>query len=182
MKIVRPSGMFSKHQKSYANLMSCHSNYVQVFLNEAFTLDREIAHHRKQSSQVEPKERFRISVQESLRCERRLLGLVVVRGNQAALHRVPDGLEHQEVGVQVSAGVLGCLALRGHVTQQARQENGPLHVADRRAVSFQSQNQAVLVEFAVGGLHGFRWMAAPERPVEDGEAVCSAKPREQTAV
>lgn len=162
--------MFSKH-----NLMSCHSNYVQVFLNEAFTLDREIAHHRKQSSQVEPKECFGIGVQESLRRERRVLGLVVVQGNQAALHRVSDGLEHQEVGVQISAGVLGRLALRGHVPQQARQENGPLHVADCRAVSLQGQNQAVLVEFAIGGLHGFRWTAAPEQWWKMGSSVqCKA--------
>lgn len=136
--------------------MSCHSDNVQVPLSEAFRGLCEVVHDRKQSSQVEEKERFRISVQDRLR------GLDVSRGSQAALHGVSNGPEHGVVGVQVPAGVIGRLAVGGHVAQEARQEDGPLHVAHSRAVPLQSPNQAVSVGPGAGRLHGFlrRWRTA----------------------
>lgn len=141
-----------------ADLMSRHSDDVQVLLSEALGRLCEVVHDRKQSSQMEEKERFGIGVQQSLRGrgERRLLVLEVVRGHQAALHGVPNGPEHGVVGVQVPAGLVGRLAVGGHVAQEAGQEHGPLHVAHGGAVPLQGQDQAVSVEADVGRLHGFR--------------------------
>lgn len=174
---LRCSGDFVAYTAFYKHQMTClmssyltwflirHSNDVHIFVSKVLSLLGEVAHHRKQSSQVEAEESFRICVQEGLQglVERGVvLGHVVIQVNQAALHCGSYGLEHQVVAIQVSAGLLRCVTvphlIGGHVSQQARQENRLLHVADSWAVSPQSQEQAVPVEFGLGRLHGSSWM------------------------
>lgn len=136
-------------------------NNVHVSLGEALSLLGEVTHHRKQSSQVEAEQSFRIRVQQRLQAlvqRRVVLRLVVIQRHQANLHCVSYGLEHKVAVVQIFAGLLCGITLADligrHVPQQARQEDGLLHVLDGRAVSSQGQEEAVSVEPGVGGLHG----------------------------
>lgn len=83
------------------SFLTCCSNDVCIFLSKALSLFGEVSHHRKQSSQVEVEENFWVCVQERLQClvqHSDVLGLVVIWGNETALHCVSYGLEHQ-VGV-----------------------------------------------------------------------------------
>lgn len=141
-----------------------HSNYVHIFLRKAPRLLGEVGHHRKQSYQVELEESFGICVQERLqgRVECSVVfDLVVIQDNKTALRCVSYGLEHQVVCIQIAAWLLCRFTLPqiigGYISQQARHENGLLHVSDSWAVSSQSQEQAVSVEFGLGRLHGSSW-------------------------
>lgn len=149
----------------FAWFLIWHANYVHIFLSKAPSLLGEVSHHGKQSHQVELEESFRICVQERL--QRRVecsvvLDLVVIQDNETALCCVSYGLEHQVVCIQIAAWLLCWFTLPqiigGYISQQARHENCLLHVSDSWAVSSQSQEQAVSVEFGLGRLHGSSWM------------------------
>lgn len=133
--LLQTPGILLYVHVSYMFLI-CHSNDVHIFLCEALSLLGEVNHHRKQSCQVEAEETFRICVQERLQglVEHCVLGLVVIQETQVALHGVSYGFEQLIGAIQVSAGLLCCFTvprlIRGYISQQARQEDGLLHVAN----------------------------------------------------
>lgn len=121
----------------FTYFLTCCSNDVHIFLSNAPSLLGEVGHHRKESSRVEAEEGFWICLQERLQglVERSVvLGLMIIQRKETTLHCVPYGLEHHVVIIQITTGLLCGITvprlIGRHISQQAWQEYGLLHVTD----------------------------------------------------